>query len=82
MNETRFSSAFAQLKGVQMTTPRSIRILKESLDKRKGLRYVYTVEVEVGEMVNVERMVQENKGMHIRQVEAATPVPLSECPAL
>ncbi|MBM4153327.1 MAG: FAD-binding protein, partial [Kiritimatiellaceae bacterium] len=45
-------------------------------------RYVYTVEVEVGEMVNVERMVKENKGMHIRQVEENIPVPLSLSPAL
>jgi uncharacterized protein len=82
MNESSFSSAFAQLKGVQMTTPRSVKIVKESLDKRRGLRYVYTVEVEVGEMVDVERMAKENKGMHIRQGQDFDPVPLGPCPAL
>ena len=82
MSESSLSSAFAQLKGVQMTTPRTVKIAKESLDKRRGLRYVYTVEVEIGETVDVERLSKENKGLHIRQGEEFEPVPLGLCEGL
>jgi uncharacterized FAD-dependent dehydrogenase len=82
MDETSLAQAFARLKGVQMTTPREVKILKESMDKRKGLRYVYTVELEVGEMVDLERMSRENKRVQIRKSKVQEPVPQGRCEAL
>lgn len=82
MSESSLAMAFARLKGVQMTTPRAVKILKESLDKRRGLRYVYTVEMEVGEMIDVERLSKENKRLQVRKTKVQAAVPQGQLQAM
>jgi uncharacterized FAD-dependent dehydrogenase len=82
MDESSLAQAFARLKGVQMTTPRSVKILKESMDKRRGLRYVYTTEMEVGEMIDLERLSKENKGVQVRKTSVQAEVPVGPWPGL
>lgn len=76
MTTAELSTRFARLKGVQMTTPRSIVILKEALDKRHGLKYVYTVDVDVSENLDVKHITKANHGINVCESKTIAPVPL------
>jgi uncharacterized protein len=76
MDVASLSMAFSRLKGVQMTAPRKLEIVKVALDKRKGLRYVYTVEVDVHEVIDVEHMNRENRQVNVNKVKEMEPPPL------
>lgn len=76
MDTSSLSMAFSKLKGVQMTAPRKLEIIKVALDKRKGLRYVYTVQVDVHEVIDVDHMNRENRQVNVNKVKEVVPPPL------
>lgn len=69
MTEADLVVAFVELRAVQMTRPRSLKILKESIDKRKRIRFVYSVEVEVADSIDVNALQKGNKSLQIRVKE-------------
>jgi len=73
LSESDLRQSCVQLKGVQMTAPRSLKILKESIDKRRGVRYVYTLEVDLHENVDIEQLRAKNKGLHFKEITEEIP---------
>lgn len=63
----------ARLKGVQMTAPRSLEILKESVDKRRGVKFVYTLLADYHENVDVEQLKNKNKGLYFKEIKEDIP---------
>lgn len=76
MTEEELATAFSGLKGVQMTSAGKVKILKESVDKRQGIRYVYTVEVDVNESVEPDRLQSLNRGLQAREAAPPAEVPV------
>ena len=68
MDETNLFEAFAKLSSVQMTSPRSLEIIKESIDQRHKPRYVYTVHVDINENIACEALNKNNPGLHFREL--------------
>jgi len=73
LTEAELMAQCQQLKGVQMTMPRGLKILKESIDKRRSVRYVYTLEVELQENIDLKKLLENNKGLHFREVVEEIP---------
>jgi hypothetical protein len=78
MNEKELTEAFSHLHSVQMTSPRHLEIIKESIDRRHKPRYVYTVHVDINENISCESLNQNNKGLHFKELneaDLAPPIP-------
>jgi len=68
MHENDLIESFSKLRSVQMTAPRSLEIIKESIDQRHKPRYVYTVHVDINENISCEALNKNNPGLHFKEL--------------
>lgn len=68
-DENMLKQACTHLRGVQLTAPRSLEIVKESVDKRKGVKYVYTLHIDFNENISIDDLKNKNKGIYFKELD-------------